>query len=276
MPVLPRAGRLPAAFSLIELIVVISLIALLIGILLPALAAARESAQIAACLSNQRQLGIATSAYMVDNDQVAPAGHYRNDMGDFGPWQTSAGALIDPYMPVNAAEFYDDPAAGGPDDQYAITGDNPYDGSDPDDLFSPNYFYMAVPWIDLRGLGAPWFDHLGNIFGTRNLADVNVDSIRQPLSEVVVWLDESTSQHTGTTDIYERNVAGVTARDLANFVYLDGHAESHEFMDLEDYLRTFHDPIPQTNINKDGDRVRYDDPSQQSWVERFLFPASLD
>ena len=274
MPLLPRAGRLPAAFTLIELLVVISIIALLIGILLPALGAARESARITACLSNQRQLAIATSTYMADHDQVAPAGHYRNDAGNFGPWQTSAGALIDPYMPVNAAEFYDDPAAGGPDDQYAITGDNPYDGSDPDDLFSPNYFYMAVPWIDL-GTGPKFF--LGEMWGPRNVANVQTDSIRQSPSEVAIWIDESTSQHTGTTDIYDRNLAGETARDLDNFAYLDGHAESHEFRDLEDYFRALHDPIAQTNITAGTGGVgRIDYTSQPAWADRFNFPASLD
>jgi prepilin-type N-terminal cleavage/methylation domain-containing protein len=51
------------AFTLIELLVVVAIIAVLIAILLPALNAARDAAKAAACLSNQRQIGIAIMTY---------------------------------------------------------------------------------------------------------------------------------------------------------------------------------------------------------------------
>ncbi|MEM0914185.1 MAG: DUF1559 domain-containing protein [Planctomycetota bacterium] len=51
------------AFSLIELLVVISIIALLVGILVPTLASARESARTVFCLNNMRQLALATTNY---------------------------------------------------------------------------------------------------------------------------------------------------------------------------------------------------------------------
>jgi prepilin-type N-terminal cleavage/methylation domain-containing protein len=69
-PRIENADESPAGngFTLIELLVVISIIALLVGILLPALGAARKSAQTAVCLSNMRQIGIAEVSYLNDFD----------------------------------------------------------------------------------------------------------------------------------------------------------------------------------------------------------------
>jgi len=59
-------------FTLIELLTTISIIAILSAILMPVLAAARESARASRCITNQRQIGMALMLYVQDFDERLP------------------------------------------------------------------------------------------------------------------------------------------------------------------------------------------------------------
>lgn len=61
-------------FTLVEVLVVVSIIALLLGILVPALGGARESARVVACQANQRSVGQGIFAYAHDFDDALPFG----------------------------------------------------------------------------------------------------------------------------------------------------------------------------------------------------------
>ncbi len=57
-------------FTLIELLVVIEIIAILAAILFPVFAQARERARAISCISNLKQLGLATTMYAQDYDET--------------------------------------------------------------------------------------------------------------------------------------------------------------------------------------------------------------
>ena len=82
------------AFTLVELLIVIAIIAVLAALLLPALARAKASAHRIECLSNMRQLGLAAMLYAEDNQDTFPRSQHSAFAHGQLPWERSMAAEL--------------------------------------------------------------------------------------------------------------------------------------------------------------------------------------
>jgi prepilin-type N-terminal cleavage/methylation domain-containing protein/prepilin-type processing-associated H-X9-DG protein len=96
-------------FTLIELLVVIAIIAILAAILFPVFAQAREKARAITCISNEKQIGLATIMYVEDYDEEYPDG---SDSWGYW-WPVGWAGQIYPYVKSVGVMTCPDDSSGG-------------------------------------------------------------------------------------------------------------------------------------------------------------------
>lgn len=243
-----RAVR--CGFTLVEMLVVLGIITLLASILLPALTAARRAANNTKCLSNLRQIGMAVSQFMAENNQTIPPGVSSNGWDDPA---SSRGAYLRP-PPYQAPDYFQWPASSLPV-AYYLDGYLKYDlriwqcpGArvvrwepvrkfrpgqmvqsvpthskndlriwDADAQWRPGYMYLSTSawgWYR-RYQGATWSKYFMEDWAVRSVAgrkpsDVKTMSL-QPASEIVLFFDYNSTQHSkAVDDVYDLPNSGTS------------------------------------------------------------------
>lgn len=224
-------------FTLVELLVVISIIALLIGILIPALSEARAAAKRIVCASNLRQWSVAHNVYMHDWDGNLMARSTDDDL----PHRTShryGDVIRDNMLPTFTEYIVDERLLACPDNWQQV------------DALSYNYTFGG-------GGNRTWLGYAYHGYLDRNTSNVpmpwNIDDIRESdrqtggSDRLLLLMSDSSRYAPGSFPIPRRvnhpNPGGVSFASSSygtllsgrgiNAIYMAGHGAWIPFDDLD-------------------------------------------
>ena len=193
-------------FTLTELLAVIAIIAILAGLLLPAINGARVRAKTAACLSNQKQVTAFIRAYMNDANQFFMSSSSEN-------W----GKALNRAKLVSDIKVLRCPAIPN----YTLNSGDPAKFSDDAPQIYGAVYNTAGDGFDFRGTKFLYYDNTTQISPTQLvLGGCAVTSARVPTN----LLDLDTGKNGAPFQIHG---------NFCNFFFLDGHSESLQQADAQ-------------------------------------------
>jgi len=246
----PRKPEASRAFTLIELLIVIAIIAILASLLLPALSNAKQQAKLIKCVSNQKQIGVAFQLYRDDNNTRFPlvlglGGFWQSEYGGGDPDRKYPGAEAMPaatnrplWAYTHSRDLFKCPADRGSDIRpyfppckswFATSGTSyPYN-------YNP-YLRTKLPLADpingLAGKRENWI-----LEPSRHVLAHDVSAL--PWQDAASGISYFHSWHYPRGPVTTRDLKNFSKKAVANVLFIGGHARpfnvAKQFRDREDF-----------------------------------------